>query len=111
MGAIMAGFKGKKETPPPAPASSVVEKRDTTAFEAGRRIDHLEKTLSALMFGESKDLTAAQQRWVDTARSKMTDADASDFSRMKTTEEIYGLASELHRRMQADPLTRYRPGT
>ncbi len=112
MGAIMGRFGGQKESVPPGKSSpDAAAMRDQAILDARQRIKKLENTLGALMFGEAKNLTVAQQRWVDSARSKMTDEEASAFSRMKTAEEFYPLASELHRRTQEDPLTRYKPGT
>lgn len=109
LGAIAGRYAEKNELDPSDQAKKAGEGRDLAIFEARKRIDQLERTLSALMFGETKNLTAEQKRWVGSARSKMTDGDAMAFSRMETTDEIYALAAELHRRAQADPMTKYKP--
>lgn len=74
--------------------------------EAGDQIARLENVLAAIIFGETKGLNAAQERWVRAARAKMTDREAAAFPKM-SSEEIYTLARALHERAQEDPATRY----
>ena len=111
MGIIMGKLGRQKEPSSPGSEPDAAAMRDRAILDVRQRTKKLESTLGALMFGETKNLTTAQQRWVDLARSKMTDEEASAFSRMKTSEEFYPLAAELHRRTQEDPQTRYVPGT
>lgn len=101
----MGMFRGQKKAEE-APAAAPPDRNPVA--EMREQILKLENTLASLMFGETKGLTPAQERWVKAARAKMTDAEVRAFPAMKP-EAIYPLASELHKRVQADPATRYTP--